>query len=116
MEHTIGLIAVPDAHGVLFLKTPEAVMEDLTSMHTLLYHVDDYVQQCQPSWTNSWGVSFFTDARYAGFLHEAKHKDDFKRGIWQQVNIGQYSSQTRTLFRFPWIKKRSDEVYLSVYR
>ncbi len=113
---TIGLIKIPDGHSVLFLLTPESVMVDLAKIHALLFQVDDYVQQCQPSWTNSWGVSFFTDARYAGFLSEGTGRADFKRGIWQQVNIGQYSSQTRTLFRFPWIKKRSDNVYLSVYR
>ncbi len=116
LEKTIGLIKIPDGHSVLFLLTSESVMVDLAKIHALLFQVDDYVKKCQPSWTNSWGVSFFTDVRYAGFLSEGTGRADFKRGIWQQVNIGQYSSQTRTLFRFPWIKKQSDEVYLSVYR
>ena len=40
----------------------------------------------------------------------------FEKGLWQQTNIGQYSSQIRTLFRFPWIRKKADAVYLSVYQ
>jgi hypothetical protein len=61
-------------------------------------------------------VSFFTEERFAGFLSDEGNKGYFEEGIWQQVNIGQYSSQIRTLFRFPWIKKRADDVYISVYR
>lgn len=116
LGQTIGLIKIPDGHQVIFLLTPESVMVDLLKVHALLYHVNDYVQQCQPSWTNSWAVSFFTEERFAGFLSDEGNKQFFKQGIWQRVNIGQYSSQIRTLFRFPWIKKRADDVYLSVYR
>ncbi len=116
LGQTIGLIKVPEGHEVLFLLTPESVMVDLPKIQALLYQVDDYVQQCQPSWTNSWAVSFFTEERFAGFLSDEGNKRYFEQGVWQQVNIGQYSSQIRTLFRFPWIKERSDDVYLSVYR
>ncbi len=111
-----GLIKIPNGHQVLFLLTPESVMVDLPKVQALLYEVNDYVQQCQPSWTNSWAVSFFTEERYVGFLSDGENKSLFKQGIWQQVNVGQYASQIRTLFRFPWIKKRSDDVYMSVYR
>ncbi len=116
LSQEIRLIKIPEGHDVLFLLTPESVMVDIPSMQALLYQVDDYVQQCQPSWTNSWAVSFFTEERFAGFLSDEGNREYFKQGIWQQVNIGQYSSQIRTLFRFPWSKKRADEVYLSVYR
>jgi len=40
----------------------------------------------------------------------------FEKGLWQQANIGQYSSQIRTLFRFPWIRKKAETLYLSVYQ
>ncbi len=116
LEQVIGLIKIPEGHEVLFLLTPESVMDDLPKIQALLYQVNDYVQQCQPSWTNSWAVSFFSEARFAGFLSEEGNRRYFEEGIWQTVNIGQYSSQIRTLFRFPWIKKRADDVYISVYR
>ncbi len=116
LSQMIGLIKIPEGHDVLFLLTPESVMVDFPQMQELLFQVDDYVQQCQPSWTNSWAVSFFTEERFAGFLSDAGNRDYFKEGVWQKVNIGQYSSQTRTLYRFPWSKKKADEVYLSVYR
>ncbi len=116
LEKAIHLIKIPNGHHALFLWTPESVMVDLHQVQELLYQVDDYVQQCQPSWTNSWAVSFFTEERYAGFLSDGANKQLFKQGIWQEVNIGQYSSQARMLYRFPWIKKRSDDVYMSVYR
>lgn len=116
LSQEIGLINIPEGHDVLFLLTPESVMVDVPQMRALLYQVDDYVQQCQPSWTNSWAVSFFTEERFAGFLSDKGNRDYFKQGVWQQVNIGQYSSQIRTLFRFPWIKNRADDVYISVYR
>ena len=116
LGQTIGLIKIPEGHEVLFLLTAESVMVDIPQVQALLYRVNDYVQQCQPSWTNSWAVSFFTEARFAGFLSDEGNKRLFEEGIWQQVNIGQYSSQIRTLFRFPWIKKKADDVYLSVYR
>jgi hypothetical protein len=112
----IGLIKIPEGHEVLFLHTPEAVMVDISKMQALLYQVNDYVQQCQPSWTNSWAVSFFTEEQYAGFLSDEGNREYFKQGIWQQVNIGQYSSQIRMLFRFPWVKERADDVYISVHR
>ncbi len=116
LEKAIQLIKIPKGHHALFLLTPEAVLVDLPKAQALLYQVSDYVQQCQPSWTNSWAVSFFTDEQFAGFLSDGDNKSLFKQGIWQEVNIGQYSSQARMLFRFPWIKNRSDDVYLSVYR
>jgi hypothetical protein len=116
LSQEIKLIKIPEGHDVLFLLTPESVMVDIPSMQALLYQVDDYVQQCQPSWTNSWAVSFFTEERFAGFLSGEGNREHFKQGVWQQVNIGQYSSQIRTLFRFPWIKQRADDVYISVYR
>jgi hypothetical protein len=116
LSQEIKLIKIPEGHDVLFLLTPESVMVDIPSMQALLYQVDDYVQQCQPSWTNSWAVSFFTEERFAGFLSGEGNREHFKQGVWQQVNIGQYSSQIRTLFRFPWIKQRAVDVYISVYR
>lgn len=116
LEQAISLIKIPEGHKVLFLQTPESMMINIPKIQDFLYQVDEYVRQCQPSWTNSWAVSFFTEERFAGFLSDEGNRDYFKQGIWQQVNIGQYSSQIRTLFRFPWIKKRSDDVYISVYR
>ena len=116
LEKDIHLIKIPNGHHALFLLTPESVLVDLPQVQDLLYQLSDYVQQCQPSWTNSWAVSFFTDEQFAGFLSDGDNKSLFKQGIWQEVNIGQYSSQARMLYRFPWIKKRSDEVYMSVYR
>lgn len=116
LERAIGLIAIPPDHEVLFLLTRQSVMNDLNGMQALLYRVDDYVRQCHPLWTNSWGVSFFTDERFAGFLRDEAGKLLFEQGLWQQINIGQYSSQIRTLYRFPWLRKKADAVYLSVYR
>lgn len=115
-EQGIGLINIPRDHEVLFLKSTETVMTDLDKMKSLLLQVDEYVRHCHPTWTNSWAVSFFTDKKYAGFLGEGDSQSYFERGLWQQANIGQYSSQIRTLFRFPWIKKKSDTVYISVYQ
>jgi hypothetical protein len=116
LEHTIGLISIHKDHDVLFLLTSEAVMTDLKRVQSLLLQVDDYVRQCKPTWTNSWAASFFTEKRFAGFLRDEENKRHFEKGLWQQANIGQYSSQIRTLYRFPWIRKKSETVYLSVYQ
>lgn len=116
LEHVIGLIDVPQGHELLFLLTNESVMADLDQVQTLLYQVDDYVRQCHPTWTNSWAVDFFAEERIAGFLREQEGRRYFEKGLWQQANIGQYSSQIRTLYRFPWSRKKADTVYLSVYR
>jgi hypothetical protein len=116
LEREIGLIKIPEGHEVLFLRTPESKMVDIPQMQDLLFQVSDYVQQCQPSWTNSWAVSFFTEEQFSGFLSDEGNREYFKQGIWQRVNIGQYSSQIRTLFRFPWMKNKADDVYISVYR
>ncbi|MFB3146253.1 MAG: hypothetical protein ACE1ZO_03945, partial [Nitrospirales bacterium] len=115
-EQAIGLVSIPQDHDVLFLLASESVMTDLEKMQALLYQVDDYVRQCQPRWTNSWAVSFFTEERFAGFVSDIESERYFEQGLWQHANIGQYSSQIRTLFRFPWVRKKADSVYLSVYR
>jgi len=115
-KQVIGLVSIPQDHDVLFLLASESVMTDLEKMQALLYQVDDYVHQCQPRWTNSWAVSFFTEERFAGFVSDLENERYFKQGLWQHANIGQYSSQIRTLFRFPWVRKKADSVYLSVYR
>ncbi len=116
LERAIGLIDVPRGHELLFLLTNESVMTDLERARALLYQVDDYVRQCQPTWTNSWAVDFFAEERIAGFLRDREGRQRFERGLWQRANIGQYSSLIRTLYRFPWSRKRADTVYLSVYR
>lgn len=116
LEQAIGLIEIPHDHEVLFLLSTESVMNDLETVRSLLLQVDDYVRQCQPTWTNSWAVSFFTDKRFAGFLKDGENVQYFEQGLWQKANIGQYSSQIRTLFRFPWIRNKAHTVYLSVYR
>ena len=115
LERRIGLIDIPEGHDVLFLLASESIMTDLEGMTSLLLAVDDYVQRCHPSWTNSWAVSFVTDKKFAGFLSEGENRRYFAEGLWQEANIGQYSSQIRTLFRFQWIKKRADTVYLSLF-
>ena len=116
LEQAIGLISIHPDHDVLFLLTSEAAMMDLTTIQSLLLKVDDYVRQCKPRWTNSWAVSFFTEKRYAGFLRDGENQRHFEKGLWQQANIGQYSSQIRTLYRFPWSRKKAETVYLSVYQ
>ncbi len=116
LENQIGLIHAHSSDEVLFLLTTESVMQKVSHITALLYQVNDYVKECKPMWTNSWAVSFFTDAKYAGYLNESINYSYFERGLWQQANIGKYSSQIRTLFRFPWSRKDGDEVYISVYR
>lgn len=116
LERVVGLIDVPQGHELLFLLTSENVMVDLELVQALLYQVDDYVRQCQPTWTNSWAVDFFAEERVAGFLRDQEGRRYFEKGLWQQANIGQYSSQIRTLYRFPWNRKKADTVYLSVHR
>ena len=112
----IGLIEVPQGHELLFLLTTESLMADLEQVQALLYQVDDYVRQCRPTWTNSWAADFFAEERVAGFLRDQEGRRYFEKGLWQRANIGQYSSQVRTLYRFPWNRKKADTVYLSVYR
>ena len=116
LEDAIGLIDIPQGHEVLFLRTIESVMTDRAQVQALLYRVDDYVRQCQPTWTNSWAVDFFAEERVAGFLREQEGRRYFEKGLWQRANIGQYSSRIRTLYRFPWSRKKADTLYLSVYR
>ena len=116
LERKIGLIEVPQGHELLFLLTSESVMADLEQVQALLYQVDDYVRQCQPTWTNSWAVDFFAEERVAGFLRDREGRRYFEKGLWQRANMGQYSSQIRTLYRFPWSRKQADTMYLSVYR
>ena len=116
LERVIGLIDVPQGHEVLFLLTNESMMADLEKVQALLYRVDDYVRQCQPTWTNSWAVDFFAEERVVGFLRDREGRRYFEKGVWQRANIGQYSSRVRTLYRFPWSRKKADTVYLSVYR
>ena len=116
LERVIGFIDVPQGHEVLFLLTSESVMIDLEKVQALLYRVDGYVRQCQPTWTNSWAVDFFAEERVAGFLRDQEGRHYFEKGLWQRANIGQYSSRIRTLYRFPWSRKKADTVYLSVYR
>ena len=116
LERGIGLIEVPQGHELVFLLTSESVMADLEKVQALLYQVDDYVRQCQPAWTNSWAADFFAEERVAGFLRDQEGRRYFEKGLWQQANIGQYSSRIRTLYRFPWSRKQADAVYLSVYR
>ncbi len=116
LEDAIGLIDIPQGHEVLFLRTIESVMNDRAQVQALLYRVDEYVRQCQPTWTNSWAVDFFAEERIAGFLRDHEGRRYFEKGLWQQANIGQYSSQIRTLYRFPWSRKKADTLYLSVYR
>ncbi|MCY4131697.1 MAG: hypothetical protein OXF39_03520 [Nitrospira sp.] len=116
LEHAIGFIEVPQGHELLFLLTNESVMADLEQVQALLYQVDDYIRQCRPTWTNSWAVDFFAEERVAGFLRDQEGRRYFEKGRWQRANIGQYSSRIRTLYRFPWSRKKADAVYLSVYR
>ena len=116
LEKTIDLVSVAQGHAVIFLLTAEETIADLNQVQSLLYSVDEYVRQCRPMWTNSWAVSFFTEKRFTGFLTDEAGQELFEEGLWQQANIAQYSSQIRTLFRFPWIKKKADSVYLSVWR
>ena len=116
LERVIGFIKVPQGHELLFLLTSESVMADLEQVQALLYRVDDYVRQCRPAWTNSWAADFFAEERVAGFLRDREGRRYFEKGRWQRANIGQYSSQIRTLYRFPWSRKQADTVYLSVYR
>ncbi len=115
-EESIQLVRIPQDHEVLFVQTSSSMMKDLSQIRSFLFKIADYVQDCHPGWTNSWGVSFFTDRQYAGFLRDDKSQLLFEKGEWQNANIGQYSSQIRTLFRFPWIKNQSDSVYLTVFR
>jgi len=116
LEDAIGLIDIPQGHEVLFLRTVESVMTNRAQVQALLYQVDDYVRQCQPTWTNSWAADFFAEEQVAGFLRDQEGRRYFEKGLWQRANIGQYSSQIRTLYRFPWRRKQADTVYLSVYR
>ena len=71
------------------VTSPERINTVVKARRVLLF-LQETLKQCRPNWGHMWSVSFFSDAKYAGYKHDDKMKPFVRDGSWSRAYLGEY--------------------------
>ena len=72
----------------------------------MLFLLQASLKQCRPGWGKTWAVSFFSDARYAGYKSDENVAALVANGGWAKAYLGEYERLTQRLILNPAERER----------
>ncbi len=88
-------------------------LQNRTNASQLLKHLQDAIGVCKPDWDGSWSVSFFSNAKYAGYKDEASLATYVADGSWEAAYIAEYDRSAGQLTLYPLSSKQVKRMQVS---
>lgn len=72
-----------------------------TKARKLLLPLQASLKQCRPDWGKTWAVSFFSNAKYAGYKSDENVAALVANGSWAKAYLAEYERLTQRLILYP---------------
>lgn len=90
-------------HRLFVQESPKIVEKVLSRQGAQRYAdgVKSWIMACKPDWGDKWGLSVFSDAKYAGYKDDKKIEQYLKDGTWPHQYLVEYDNSSGTLTIYP---------------
>jgi hypothetical protein len=89
-DDSAKIVQMDERNERAFVVTSLDKINTVAKARRLLSSLQGTLKQCRPDWGNMWSVSFFSDAKYAGYKHDDKMKPFVRDGTWSRAYLGEY--------------------------
>ena len=100
------IVRIDDRNERIFVIAQANQINTTAKARKLLLVLQASLKQCRPGWGRTWAVSFFSDARYAGYKSDDNMAAFVANGRWSEAYLGEYERPTQRLILNPAARER----------
>jgi len=89
-DESAKIVQIDERNERIFVVTSLDKINTVVKARKVLLALQGTLMQCRPQWGHTWSVSFFSDAKYAGYKHEANMQTFVRNGSWSRAYLGEY--------------------------
>ena len=100
------IVRIDDRNERVFVVVKIDQINTTAKARKLLFPLQASLKQCRSNWGRTWAVSFFSDAKYAGYKSDDNLAALVANGSWARAYLGEYERQTQRLILNPAERER----------
>lgn len=105
-DDSAKIVRIDDRNERIFVVVHADQINTSAKARKLLLSLQASLKQCRPDWGKTWAVSFFSDAKYAGYKSDENVAALVANGSWANAYLGEYERQTQRLILNPAQRER----------
>ena len=105
-DDSAKIVRIDDRNERVFVVVKIDQINTTAKARKLLFPLQASLKQCRPNWGRTWAVSFFSDAKYAGYKSDDNLAALVANGSWARAYLGEYERQTQRLILNPAERER----------
>jgi hypothetical protein len=105
-DDSAKIVRIDDRNERVFVIVKTDQINTTAKARKLLFPLQASLKQCRPNWGRTWAVSFFSDAKYAGYKSDENLAALVANGSWAKAYLGEYERQTQKLILNPAERER----------
>ena len=105
-DDSAKIVRIDDRNERVFVIARVEQINTTAKARKLLLPLQASLKQCRPNWGRTWAVSFFSDAKYAGYKSDENVAALVANGSWAKAYLGEYERQTQRLVLNPAERER----------
>ncbi len=105
-DDSAKIVRIDDRNERIFVIAQIDQINTTAKARKLLLFFQACLKQCRPAWGKAWAVSFFSDAKYAGYKSDDNVAALVANGSWSKAYLGEYERQTQRLVLNPAERER----------
>jgi len=105
-DDSAKIVRIDDRNERVFVIVKIDQINTTAKARKLLFPLQASLKQCRPNWGRTWAVSFFSDAKYAGYKSDDNLAALVANGSWAKAYLGEYERQTQRLILNPAERER----------
>lgn len=105
-DDSAKIVRIDDRNERIFVIARVEQINTTAKARKLLLPLEASLKQCRPNWGRTWAVSFFSDAKYAGYKSDENVAALVANGSWAKAYLGEYERQTQRLVLNPAERER----------
>ena len=100
------IVRIDDRNERIFVIARVEQINTTAKARKLLLPLQSSLKQCRPNCGRTWAVSFFSEAKYAGYKSDEGVAALVADGSWAKAYLGEYERQTQRLVLNPAERER----------
>jgi hypothetical protein len=105
-DDSAKIVRIDDRNERIFVIVHIDQIDTVAKARKVLLSLQQSLKQCRPGWGKAWAVSFFSDAKYAGYKSDDNVAAFVANGSWSQAYLAEYERQTQRLVMNPAERER----------
>ena len=97
---------IDDRNERIFVIAQIGQINTTAKARKLLLILQASLKQCRPDWGRTWAVSFFANAKYAGYKSDENVAALVANGSWAKGYLAEYERETQRLVLNPAERER----------